>query len=57
MVRVGDAEDVRRVDREADQRLEGTDVRCFAMPGNDDPQALEDCIRRGVRVESCDEAW
>jgi Icc-related predicted phosphoesterase len=40
----------------ADQRLEGTDVRCFAMPGNDDPQALEDCIRRGVRVESCDQA-
>jgi hypothetical protein len=40
----------------ADERLAGTGIRCFVMPGNDDPQALEDCIRQGVNVESCDEA-
>jgi len=40
----------------ADERLAGTGIRCFVMPGNDDPQALEDCIRQGVYVESCDEA-
>jgi Icc-related predicted phosphoesterase len=40
----------------ADERLAGTETRCFVMPGNDDPPALEDCIRQGIRVESCDEA-
>jgi Icc-related predicted phosphoesterase len=40
----------------ADERLEGTDIRCFVMPGNDDPPALEDSIGRGIRVETCDEA-
>jgi len=40
----------------ADERLAGTGTRCFVMPGNDDPQALEDCIRQGTNVESCDEA-
>lgn len=42
--------------RLADERLAGTEIRCFVMPGNDDPPALEDCIRQGIRVESCDEA-
>jgi uncharacterized protein len=40
----------------ADERLEGTGVRCFVMPGNDDPHSIEDAIRRGRVVESCDEA-
>jgi Icc-related predicted phosphoesterase len=40
----------------ADDRLAGSGIRCFVMPGNDDPQALEDCIRQGINVESCDEA-
>src|SRR5690348_4468922 len=40
----------------ADVRLEGTDIRCFVMPGNDDPPRIEDSIRRGRNVEACDEA-
>jgi len=40
----------------ADERLEGSGVRCFVMPGNDDPFALEDSIARGRNVESCDGA-
>jgi Icc-related predicted phosphoesterase len=39
----------------ADERLEGTDVRCFVMPGNDDPPSLEGVIESAARVESCDE--
>jgi uncharacterized protein len=39
----------------ADDRLDGTDIRCFVMPGNDDPQSLEDVIESAGRVESCDE--
>jgi uncharacterized protein len=39
----------------ADERLEGTGIRCFVMPGNDDPPSIEDAIRRGRVVESCDE--
>jgi uncharacterized protein len=38
----------------ADERLEGTDIRCFVMPGNDDPPSLEGPIREAARVESCD---
>jgi Icc-related predicted phosphoesterase len=33
----------------------GTDIRCFVMPGNDDPDSLEGVIRTAERVESCDE--
>ena len=40
----------------ADQRLEGTGIRCFVMPGNDDPPRIEESIRKGRNVESCDEA-
>ena len=40
----------------ADERLEGTDIRCFVMPGNDDPPRIEDSIRKGRNVEACDEA-
>lgn len=39
----------------ADERLAGTETRCFVMPGNDDPPAVEDVIERSDRVESCDE--
>jgi uncharacterized protein len=39
----------------ADDRLDGTDIRCFVMPGNDDPPSLEDVIGSAARVESCDE--
>jgi uncharacterized protein len=39
----------------ADDRLDGTDIRCFVMPGNDDPQSLEEVIESAGRVESCDE--
>jgi Icc-related predicted phosphoesterase len=39
----------------ADERLEGSDVRCFVMPGNDDPPNLEPLIAEAKRVESCDE--
>ena len=39
----------------ADDRLAGTDIRCFVMPGNDDPPSLEEVIVGAARVESCDE--
>jgi Icc-related predicted phosphoesterase len=39
----------------ADERLDGTEVRCFVMPGNDDPPSLEGVIASAARVESCDE--
>jgi Icc-related predicted phosphoesterase len=41
--------------RLADERLDGTDVRCFVMPGNDDPRGLEDELVVANRVEACDE--
>ena len=41
----------------ADQRLAGTDIRCFVMPGNDDPPSLEPVIETATQVESCDEKW
>jgi Icc-related predicted phosphoesterase len=41
----------------ADERLAGTETRCFAMPGNDDPNSLEDVIDESARVEACDEKW
>ena len=40
----------------ADERLEGTGIRCFVMPGNDDPPRIEESIRKGRNVEACDEA-
>lgn len=39
----------------ADERLDGGDVRCFVMPGNDDPPSLEEIIAGARRVERCDE--
>lgn len=39
----------------ADERLAGTEVRCFLMPGNDDPVAVDAAIERASRVEACEE--
>ncbi|HEY2768322.1 MAG TPA: hypothetical protein VGI76_08695 [Solirubrobacteraceae bacterium] len=39
----------------ADERLAQSDVRCFLMPGNDDPPGIDDAVQRARRVESCDE--
>lgn len=41
----------------AAQRLTGTDIRCFVMPGNDDPSSLEEVIEHASGVEACDEKW
>ncbi len=41
----------------AEERLTGTETRCFVMPGNDDPQSLEDVIDHASLVEACDEKW
>ncbi len=39
----------------ADERLQGSDVRCFLMPGNDDPPGIDAAVERARRVEACDE--
>jgi uncharacterized protein len=39
----------------ADERLEGHAVRCFLMPGNDDPPGIDEALARARRVEACDE--
>jgi uncharacterized protein len=39
----------------AAERLDGTDVRCFLMPGNDDPAGVDASIERADRVEACDD--
>ena len=39
----------------APQRLEGRGVRCFVMPGNDDPDGVAEAIERADGVEACDE--
>src|ERR1700742_1068571 len=39
----------------AEERLAGADVRCFVMPGNDDPPGVDVAIERADRVEACDE--
>jgi Icc-related predicted phosphoesterase len=38
----------------ADERL-GPDVRCFVMPGNDDPPGVDAAIEEAARVEACDD--
>jgi uncharacterized protein len=37
--------------RLADEKLGGTDVRCFVCPGNDDEVAIDDVIRSSSRVQ------
>jgi Icc-related predicted phosphoesterase len=39
----------------ADERLQGTDVRCFLMPGNDDPIGVQEAIEEAGRVEACED--
>ncbi len=39
----------------AEDRLAGGDVRCFVMPGNDDPPGVDTAIEEAQRVEACDE--
>lgn len=39
----------------AEERLAGTDTRCFVMPGNDDPPGVDESIERATRVEACDQ--
>jgi uncharacterized protein len=39
----------------ADERLNGNPVRCFLMPGNDDPPGIDRALERAQRVEACDE--
>jgi Icc-related predicted phosphoesterase len=39
----------------ADERLADSEVRCFLMPGNDDPPGIEEALARARRVEACDE--
>jgi uncharacterized protein len=39
----------------ADERLADSAVRCFLMPGNDDPPGIEEAVDRARRVEACDE--
>jgi Icc-related predicted phosphoesterase len=38
----------------AEARLADAPVRCFVMPGNDDPPAVDGAIERAARVEGCD---
>lgn len=38
----------------ADERLDPERVRCFVMPGNDDPPDVDDAIEGATRVEACD---
>jgi Icc-related predicted phosphoesterase len=39
----------------ADHRLADRTVRCFVMPGNDDPSTVAEAIEQGSVVEPCDE--
>jgi Icc-related predicted phosphoesterase len=39
----------------ADGRLQDSAVRCFLMPGNDDPPGIEEAVARARHVEACDE--
>lgn len=39
----------------AEERLTKDEIRCFVMPGNDDPPGVDDAIERATRVEACDE--
>lgn len=39
----------------ADERLRDSEVRCFLMPGNDDPPGVQETIEAAARVEACEE--
>lgn len=40
----------------ADERLAGTDVRAYVIPGNDDPWSVDEVLAAGAAVDDCDEA-
>lgn len=40
----------------ADERLGGTDVRAYVIPGNDDPWSIDEVLASGTAVDACDEA-
>jgi Icc-related predicted phosphoesterase len=40
---------------QADERLAVSGIRCFVMPGNDDPTSLEEQLSASQHVEPCDE--
>ncbi|MGE5409098.1 MAG: metallophosphoesterase family protein [Syntrophothermus sp.] len=39
----------------APERLTDPDVRCFVMPGNDDPPGVDEAIEEASRIEACDD--
>ncbi len=39
----------------ANERLDGTGVRCLMMPGNDDPAGVDQAIENASYVEACDD--
>jgi uncharacterized protein len=39
----------------AEERLAGADVRCYVMPGNDDPPGVDTAIESATLVRACDE--
>jgi Icc-related predicted phosphoesterase len=39
----------------ADSRLAGTEVIAYVMPGNDDPEVVDEALKRGQHVLMCDE--
>lgn len=39
----------------APERLGDSEVRCFVMPGNDDPQGVDGAIEAATRIEGCDD--
>jgi Icc-related predicted phosphoesterase len=39
----------------ADERLAGTGVRAYVIPGNDDPWAIDELLASGTAVDACDE--
>ncbi|HEY2055217.1 MAG TPA: hypothetical protein VGH14_14895 [Solirubrobacterales bacterium] len=39
----------------APDRLGESDVRCFVMPGNDDPPGVDGAIEAATRIEGCDD--
>lgn len=40
----------------ADERLGGTDVRAYVIPGNDDPWSIDEVLATGTAVIPCDES-
>jgi len=48
-------EELRLWVRFADERLAGTGVRAFVIPGNDDPWAVDAVLASGRSVEACDQ--